>query len=73
MYLSDVQMDMVQLPISHSQYLNSGRPLDMIDVSGWGHLHRVQVNRSQEKEKGECIELDLVTLSHRKQKISVIY
>jgi len=59
--LSDVQMDTVQLPISHSQHFNSGKPLGMIDVSGWEHLHRVQVNRSQKKEKGECIKLDLIT------------
>jgi len=26
--MSDVQMDMVQLPISHSQRLNSGKPLN---------------------------------------------
>jgi len=43
---SDVQMDMVQLPTSHSQRLNSGKP------SGTGrcesrHLHDVQVNHSQ--------------------------
>jgi len=38
-YLSDGQMDTVQLPTSHSQRLNSGKPLG---TGGCEHLYCVQ-------------------------------